>query len=305
MNFRFFIFLVALWGAVFPSVMRADIAPNPLSGGISLETTGRESTDIALRHNTVKIVVTPTRCITRAFFRLHNLGAATKLEVGFPLRYQGESPDFQLFINDKPVTFRDQVENYVTPIGQPRPRHWKAWDMSFPEGETHLVEVRYSNPPAEDYVDEMGYYGRYPIYRHKIETDEDYDLADFGYGKSQMLSDWVKVKTMRYILVSGSYWKGPIERCRVEADISALPTDGIIRVSPIPASFSAQKIVWQWSDIEPANNVRFTFMGASPQKEIIPYLRKILQSKPKDEAAKETLWMMERDFAVAGRLSNF
>lgn len=66
------------------SVARADVAPNPLSGGISLETTGREPTEITLRHNTVKIKVTPQLCTTRAFFRLHNMGAATALEVGFP-----------------------------------------------------------------------------------------------------------------------------------------------------------------------------------------------------------------------------
>lgn len=303
MNFRFFVLLFALCAKAL--IARADIAPNPLSGGISLQTTGREQTEIALRHNTVKIIVSPMLCTTRAFFRLHNTGAATALEVGFPLMYQGESKDFQLFIDDKSATFHDKTEQVMVPIKGLIPRYWKAWDMKFEADETQLVEVRYSNPPDEGYLEELGDHGRYPIYQQKIETDNDYDLADYGYGKSQILSDWAKIKTMEYILVSGSYWKGPIERCRVEADISALPNDGMIRVAPMPTSFSSRQIVWKWTDMEPTHNVRFLFLGASPRRQIIPYLQKILQSKPDDEPLQLTLALMTRDFDKISRMGNF
>lgn len=300
MNFRFFVFIIALCGAGFLSVARADIAPNPLSGGISLQTTGREPTEIALRHNTVKIKVTPQLCTTRAFFRLHNTGAPVRLEVGFPLMYKGESKDFQLFIDDKAATFRDKIEHGFTPIKQPYVRHWKAWNMKFEAGQTQLVEVRYSNPPSEGYSDNLAQWGRTPFYQNWIATLFDYDVADFGYSKSEKLSDWTKVKMMEYVLVSGSYWKGPIERCRVEADIEEIPTDGIIDVFPAAQLMSPRQIVWQWRDVEPQSNIRFVFMGVSPRRQIMPMLEKILRANPDDEPVRKTLDLMTRDFAEGG-----
>ena len=280
------------------AIARADIAPDPMSGGISLQTTGREQTDIALRHNTVKIVVTPTLCTTRAFFRLKNEGAATKLEVGFPLSYQGESADFQIFIDDKAREFREKVERGFTPIKQPYVRHWKAWDMKFAAGETHLVEVRYSNPPSEGYSTNLNEFTTYPFYQNWRATEFDYDVADFGYARSEKLSDWVKIRMMDYVLVSGSYWRGPIERCRVEADIAAVATDAIIDVFPPAQEMSPEKIVWHWENVEPSRNVRFVFMKHSPERLILPYLKSILQKHPGDESIAETLRWMKNDFGA-------
>ena len=295
-----FLLLITLCLATFA---RADIAPNPLSGGISLQTTGTEQTDIALRHNTVFIRVTPESCTTRAFFLLKNTGAKTNLEVGFPLMHEGESANFQLFVDDRAAEFRDKTEQYVGRYGFERERYWKAWDMEFDAGQTRLVEVRYSNPPAEGTSANLEYFGRYPYYANWIATEFDYDVADFGYGKSEPLSDWVKVRMMEYVLVTGSYWRGPIERCRVEVDISEVKTDAIIDVFPAAQEMSPTKIVWHWENVEPARNVNFVFLKRSPHRVIMPYLKSILESDPADESIGETLKLMKSDFGANSKIA--
>lgn len=278
------------------ALTRADVAPNPLSGGISLQTTGRESTEIALRHNTVKIKVTPQLCTTRAFFRLHNTGAATTLEVGFPLMYQGESKDFQLFIDDKAATFRDQTEQVMVPIKGLIPRYWKAWNMKFEAGQTQLVEVRYSNPPSRGVSSNLeafvGYdYNRYDNY----EPPTDYQMADYGYPRRVMSSELAKLSMMEYILVTGSYWKGPIERCRVEVDIEELAFDAISDVFPPAKSVTARRILWSWTNVEPPRNIQLIFLKDSPLK-IISYWEKIAKQHPSDLALRDNLALLKTDF---------
>ena len=293
--------ILALAILLISMVARADIAPDPMSGGISLQVTGREKTDIALRHNTVKIGVTPTLCTTKAFFRLKNLGKPTQLEVGFPLSYEGESANFQLFIDNKTAEFKDKTEKYTGPYGFERERYWKAWDMSFAASETHLVEVRYSNPPSEGYSTNLKEFGRYPFYQNWIATEFDYDVADYGYARSEQLSDWVKVRMMDYILVSGSYWRGPIERCHVEADIAAVSTDAIIDVFPPAQEMSPEKIAWHWENVEPSRNVRFVFLKHSPERVILPFLKSISKDNPDDESVEETFQWMRDDFGAGNK----
>jgi len=273
---------------------RADIAPEPISGGISLEVPGSSQTEIALVHNTVKMQISPTLCKTRAFFRLHNTGKGTSLEVGFPLVYKGEAADFQVFINDKLVPFKDKTKETKVVPWKTVTLRWKVWPMKFKEGATHLVEVRYSNPPSEGWSTAMEEYSAYSNVR---KTGLDYDLSKYGNDEPILLSDWLKIKTVRYILVTGSYWKGPIERCRVEADIQAVAVDSMIEVLPEAKSFSSQKVAWEWKNVEPARNVALTFVGGvSPLEEIVPYLEKIAAQNPDDEKITETTAKMKQDF---------
>ncbi|HEX8832857.1 MAG TPA: hypothetical protein VF719_01590 [Abditibacteriaceae bacterium] len=280
-----------------PLPSHADIAPEPMSGGISLSSPGHKKTDIALVDNTVKIKVTPQRCTTQAFFRLHNTGKATELEVGFPLLYKGESTDFQVFADGVLLKFKDRVEHTQTPIGQKITQHWKVWRMRFKAGQTQRVEARYSNPPAPGSTDRLTGIG-YPSYRKWRRTGFDYNLRDYGHPESVELHEWIAIKQVSYVLVSGSYWKGPIGRCRVEVDISEVPSDSFVDVQPPAHYFSAQKVVWDWSKVEPRYNVAVTFMGASPQQ-TMPYLETIATRQPEDEALLQTLTAFKKDFADA------
>ncbi len=277
------------------SLARADIAPNPMSGGISLQTTGYEQTDIALRHNTVKIKVTPELCTTRAFFRLKNGSKPTTLEVGFPLFHEGESSNFQLFIGDKPAAFADKTEKYVGRYGFERERYCKAWKMKFAADQTRLVEVRYSNPPSAGVSTNLRAFTGYNFNLYDVNTPIDYQMADYGFPRSVMSSELGKLRMMEYILVTGSYWKGPIERCTVEADIEEVATDAIADVFPAAQLLNSRRIVWSWKNVEPPRNIRMIFLSDSPRK-VIPYFEKIAEQNPTDRALKDNLADMKADF---------
>jgi len=273
---------------------RADIAPNPMSGGISLDVPGGSRTEIALLHNTVRLQVSPKLCKTRAFFRLRNTGPATSLEVGFPLSYQGEAADFKLFIDGEPLAFEGKSIAGVTPIGQHYTRWWKVWSMKFEPGQARLIEVRYSNVLAQGYSAALTDLSYDSVRRWKAKG-RDYNLGDYGWGERVELHEWIDVKRVEYVLVSGSYWKGPIERCRVEAAIEGVAPDSIVEVSPPAQSFSPQHIVWEWKNVEPSRNVALAFLGASPRRSI-PYIEKIAAQHPEDEALQSTLTSIKLDF---------
>lgn len=274
---------------------RSDVAPDPMGGGISLAVPGGGQTEIALLHNTVRLKVSPRLCQTRAFFRLRNMGQATGLEVGFPLAYQGEAKDFQLFIDGTRAAFEDKSQEVTTPIGQKHTRWWKVWPMKFEAGQEHLVEARYSN------VLSLGYsFGitdlAYDSVRRVRETGGDYNLGDFGHEKRVELHEWIDIKRVEYILVTGSYWKGPIERCRVEARVEGVELDSIVEVSPAAQSFSPRRIVWEWKNAEPARNIVLAFVAAPPRQSI-PYIEKIAAQHPEDETLQRTLRSIKQDFS--------
>ena len=278
---------------------RCDVAPDPMSGGISIVTPGKTNTEIALVHNTVKLQISPKLCKTRAFFRLRNTGPQTELEVGFPLIRDQNVADFTVFIDDERQAHEDRAEARKTPIGQPYTQRWKVWRMAFDEGQTRLVEVRYSNPPSLGYTLKLKLdtgFNFYPFYWEARTTGRDYDLADYGFAESAKLSELVTIKMVKYILITGSYWKGPIERCRVEADIQHLPTDSLIEIRPPAHSFSSRQVVWEWKNTDPVRNVDLVFLGGSPRQTVIPYLEKISAAHPEDEIVKTTLTQMKQHF---------
>ncbi len=186
-------------------------------------------------------------------------------------------------------------EDYVTPIGQHRPQYWKAWNMSFAAGQTHLVEVRYSNPPSAGVTTNLRAFTGYNFSNYDINGPTDYQMADYGFPRRVMFSELGKLRMMQYILVTGSYWRGPIERCTVEADIEAVVDDAICAVFPPAQILNSQRILWSWTDIEPPRNIRLIFLSDAPKK-IIPYLEQIAARNPNDLALRDNLADMKADF---------
>lgn len=276
----------------------ADIAPRPRSGGVSLVVPGQAKTDIALVHNTVQMSISPSLCKTRAFFRLHNTGAPVTLEVGFPLVRSEESADFQVWIDEKPQTFEYREQEQTFNAGgrlRKSTQRWKLWPMSFQADQTRLVEVRYSNPPAPTSSIALGTL-EYPSFRRWRVTGRDYDLQDAGYETAANLRDWLAIEGVSYILVSGSYWKGPIEKCRVEVELEDLSPECIVEVTPPAHSLSPSRLVWEWQNTEPARNVDITFVGAAPRSKTIPWLEKLVALHPEDPDLRTTLNAMREDF---------
>lgn len=265
-----------------------------MGGGISLALPGNTNTPVSLLHNTVKIKVSPDLCRTRAFFRLYNTGEPTELEVGFPLIAPSDAADFQVFVDSRPVLFAAKTKNYKTPIGQEHTGYWKVWEMKFDRKQTSLVEVRYSNPTAEGWWSQLNTF-QFPTYYEWKTTLHDYNLADYGYAAPVKLHEWVNLKEAVYLLISGSYWKGSIERCRIEVDIADIPTESIVKVEPPAKSFSPQQVVWEWKNVEPAANINITFLRV-PASQSMPYLEKIVAHNPQDQAARETLDQLKQCF---------
>ncbi|HEX9995701.1 MAG TPA: hypothetical protein VGB45_01045 [Abditibacterium sp.] len=296
-------FSIALVGTSYSvTAARADIAPDPMSGGISLGVMGKEKTDVSLIHNTVKLQISPSLCKTRAWFRLKNTGPASGFEVGFPLNYQGEAKDFEVWIDGKAQKVEDRAIQYQVPINRLKTRYWKIFPMKFKAKETLLAEVRYSNAPPQGWATTLNsQQGAYPLFSKWRRTGFSYSLADFGIKEGGQMHDWVALRTVQYILVSGSEWKGPIERCRVEANIENIAPDALTDVRP-PAHFvSPRQLKWEWKQVNPAENIVINFMGHAPL-ETIAVLEKIAAKHPDDEAVAETLKAMKIDFPDAATI---
>lgn len=110
-----------------------------------------------------------------------------------------------------------------------------------------------------------------------------------------MSNKLAKLNMMEYILVTGSYWKGPIERCRIEVDIESLAFDAISDVFPAAQSMTASRILWSWTNVEPPRNIQLIFLQDSPAK-IISCWEKIAEQHPSDLALRDNLALLKTDF---------
>lgn len=252
----------------------ADIAPNPIFGGLTLTAKATNECDIILVSEAVTLTVNSNNTVdVRAEFFLRNTGATTNITVGFPHSYTNDFLSFSASVGASPVSCRtDKVVVQHPPwedlfgnktIIQDHPdniretTYWEVWDMKFKTAEEVHVVVNY---------------------RTKLWVSHEYITSEFfsSWYVGKKREDLLK-KTQRgeleYILTTGSHWKGPIGKATICVDLSAFPSSTVERVYPNGAIIRENEVVWEMNDFEPNANIAFSFYTSGPFNKL-----KLLQS---------------------------
>ncbi|MBI2921628.1 MAG: hypothetical protein HYY18_11150 [Planctomycetes bacterium] len=224
------------------SIVRADIAPDPLGSGMTPQPRGAE-VPVALASEVVDLVLSKDRLSVKATFQMENLGAETAFEVGFPTSYDDDLKDFAVEAGGRKLaaSLAEKQTNYghktVTD-------YWLVWPMKFAAGEKMTVVVTYWVEPNEDYFDIRG------------GSSSGWDVR---FGGEEAL-ERMNRRSSGYILKTGAPWKGPIGSAVVKLTLEDGLTSAHLRdLSPAPASREAARVVWKFESFEPAEDIAFGF----------------------------------------------
>ena len=239
---------------------RADIAPDPLSGGESLGSRSGSAT-VAMAEETVQLTIGREECRTRAVFQMKTLtDEPVTMSVGFPVFHTTDLLDFRASVEGKPVEVTGHPKTR-------RGRGWKLWEMTFPASKTTEVEVSYRHELKQQSSWSAGALYE-DLARHVRESASPEELTS-------LQGRFVK-HDVHYILRTGRDWAGPIGRCRIEVEfvdelslenlalglpfpISGLPptkpsVEENERISADPKT-TEKSIVWELRDFEPDRDV--------------------------------------------------
>lgn len=245
------------WFAV-PTVLLADIAPDPLRGGVNFS----GSTDqVRMSEESVTLKVSATRCATNAVFQMKNLTAVdVRMEVGFPFAYPDDLREFGVKVDGKPI--QNVVEDTLG-----RRRKWKVWTMTFPAGAETKVEVNYWNELQADYSWISGFesvpdllLGLTP-YKQKPKGQ----ATEADQREHNELARRLRHVQVGYILKTGAGWAGTIGKCRIEAQFDGFSSENLITRFPLAnkdylprdPQVERDKLVWVLTDFEPKHDISF------------------------------------------------
>lgn len=98
----------------------ADIAPDPLSGGRSIQSVDDKS-PVKLVTEKIVIDLSDTRATTRGDFSLKNTGPLPiALDIGLPFAYPDDLKDFKVVIDGKEVNMQDRVITSISALARLR-----------------------------------------------------------------------------------------------------------------------------------------------------------------------------------------
>jgi hypothetical protein len=265
--------------------VRADIAPEPMTGGKALAATQPGKTLVEMTSEVVRLSVWPDRCETAVDFVMTNTGDADEtIEVGFPYGFADEMQDFRVEINGRQIEVVRKVRN-----GSKLDRVWETWTMTFPPRKPVRVNVRYKNPlRGDEYQNE---------YRWHLSREGDLqDLVDsLPDDKSlDFLRQPLEAIQVRYLLATGSHWRGSIGRCRIELTMSGDAADCFIphRVTygrSDPASVDG-KLVWDLVDLEPEYDFYLRFVPGLSRSKFLETINALPKKHPSNLYAVELLY---------------
>lgn len=198
--------------------VKADIAPNPIQArGIS----AKSPTEIKMTYEKVTVSLTLDSSFVHCYFKLHNVGKAEKIQIGYPcmnttpytLPKSSVAP-INVFQNGK----RIETINMATsdPMGlSTDKKSWYLWDSFFEENETMVIELTYSLP-------------------HGIIKNNLYYKFD-------------------YLLSTGSGWKGKIDTAEIIVKLENFEKSLILKTSPEGYTVSGNQLIWRLYNIEPSS----------------------------------------------------
>jgi len=273
-------FTLLLWASLavcWPSPAGADIAPDPLSGGVSLGRNGGATESVAMVAETVRLNITESKCSTVATFTMKNvIDRPIEMEVGFPFAYEGDLRDFVAKVDGQQV--KDVRDRRTS-----RRRLWKVWNMAFPAGKTTMVEVSYHNQLQSRYSWSVGL-GGHPVDRTMLDAASEVERAK--------LKDRLVFNHAKYILKTGRGWAGPIGRCRIEVSLDGFTTDHLLPMYPYPLMENGERrhapvvgrntIVWDVKDYEPESDISLQFTPHISQPEAVALLQRFHKRSPEN-----------------------
>ncbi|MBI3271024.1 MAG: hypothetical protein HYZ53_18620 [Planctomycetes bacterium] len=208
----------------------ADVGPTPVRG---VMLGPRTESDVRLAAEEVTLRLRRDRCEVTAEFSLENEGATKEIEVGFPDAGTVDGPrDSQTLLRDLQVKVDGKA---VVPAYRPDPpsqdgqvsfRGWSVFPVRFAQGARTAISVAYWTPPQ-------------PVERLAL----------------------LPTCAVLYVLRTGAAWKGTIGRARVALRLE----DGLTRshlrgLTPAGARETDDGYLWEWTDLEPAEDVQVRFV---------------------------------------------
>jgi hypothetical protein len=279
---------------LWPSNASADIAPHPLSGGVTLGRNGGATNHVAMVEEVVRLSVSETECRTTATFQMKNVTRGpVEMQVGFPFAFEGDLVDFVAKVDGKPV---DGIKD-TPPV---RRRQWKVWQMTFPADKTTTIEVSYRNQLQGIYSWTVGL----------ASGSVDRTLLDrAGEAERAELEKRLVCRDVKYILETGRGWAGPIGRCRVEVTLEGLKVDNLLPQYPRPLiedgmlrhapEVRTNTIVWDVQDYEPESDISFQVTPHITRQEMHDLLARFNARFPDDPKIARHL---AEHLRIAGRV---
>lgn len=214
-----------------PTTTVGDIAP-PNAQGETMQPV--DVTNVQMVNETVHIDLHKENATVKCDFTLMNHGVDESLLVGFPVglgwEYYGEGPYVYPLEDFKAYVDSQPVETrtmYVNGGSQ-----WMVWNMSFDEMEIKDVGVSYWVP-----LSSYGNYGRNITY-------------------------W-----FTYVLKTGAAWSGVIEEANITMDLHDIEPSWITSILPDGYVFENNSITWNFTSIEPTENIYIQFKTLRPDCE--------------------------------------
>ena len=242
----------------------ADIAPDPLTGGLSLAPYGSETTRVRMVSENVLVRVFQDEIVAVAEFQMFNEGDADSMEVGFPYAYEGNFTDFHAFVNGREVMVRDGKQENV---GRKKVTVlWKTWDMVFEKNEGVAVRVEYKTKPYE--------HGRALIW-----TDQYISMPEEEIAAAQELTREGQVS---YTLDTGAGWNGILDSCRVEIELVDKDSGNIKTYYPKDGVLSGNRVVWNYRDYEPSSRVVVVYYPDIHVEDVQPFMLGLVEKYPDD-----------------------
>lgn len=209
----------------------ADIAPNPIAGkGIITN----QQTTVRMVSERVVVDLYKDSSVVECHFFMKNEGKKQQINIGFPEMnfHHFESPsntDWSSFFVQENGKEIKSIERYtpdsilqkemkrfagkVKPYYEKQP--WYLWNSEFTEGETKIIDVRYSLP-------------------------------------SGVIKNGSKYFT--YLLNTGSGWKGSIDTAEVIVNLKDFSKELILKTMPENYKIADNQISWKFTNLEPTTN---------------------------------------------------
>lgn len=210
-----------------------DIAP-PNAQGETMQPVN--VTNVQMVNETVHIDLCIENATVKCNFTMMNPGENETLLVGFPVGLgwvgHGEEPYTYPLEDFKAYVNSQPVETEMMDVNGSQ---WMVWNMSFDEMEIKDVGVDYWVP--------LSYYGNY----------------------GRMACHW-----FTYVLKTGAAWGGVIEEANITIVLHDIEPDWITEIAPDGYVFENNTITWNFTSIEPTENIHIRFETLREERYTIP-----------------------------------
>jgi hypothetical protein len=259
--------------AVSTTCLFADIAPDPIGAGVNPKPR-KDTPDVAMTAEDVELVLSKQGLKVKVTFYLENLGPETTFEVGFPLNYKDELKDFTAEIDGK-RTAPALKEQAHKANGKTYFKYWLVWEMSFAEKARKTVVVTYHVAPNKKPLEIRGSWSS--------------EWED-RFGGEESFTKLNRLQT-GYILETGAAWKGKIGRASVRLSLAdGVTRDHIRALSPKPTRIEERTVTWEFTDLEPTENIRVEY---NPNMALDEEIRAFRQAVEKDDSVELLLGLAE------------